>query len=221
MLRIILITTLVLFTNAQIKTIGPVLPVCRIEPLVLADPLKINSDDALKSAPLTDEMATKMLESVATAEAAPSLRAKRQANEAALARTELENATGSILASPTQLKLNNNPCQYPASNSFVVKDVCPHRKELLTSFYSGGFCRVIFPYWQRKYQTRCLCNECVTGCKPINGRRNLCRPTKRTTHRVWAFCRVHFIWGWTWQIKKVTVSLADGDCDCKSYRSRC
>ncbi|KAK6186942.1 hypothetical protein SNE40_006198 [Patella caerulea] len=227
MLRIILITILVALTNAQVKIVVdpadlqiPLRPICKVETVALADALKVNSADIEKSAPLTDEKATELLASDETAKAPASPRTKRAASVAASARAELKGATGNILALPARLAYK--PCpKYPAANSYYPQDVCPHRKELLTSFYSSGWCRVIYPYWQRKYQTRCLCNECLTGCKPTNGRRNLCRPTKSTRHSVWAFCRVRSGWWWTWQIKKVTISLADGDCDCKSYRSRC
>ncbi|KAK6181603.1 hypothetical protein SNE40_009425 [Patella caerulea] len=199
MLRLILVTMLVVITDAQLQTCR------RVEPP--ADIYELNYVARTRSAaPITSATVQRLL---APPPSAP--REKRAVSTSAeLARAELKDATGSIiLAQPN----------FTVSIAREPRCLCPHRNELLTRFkYGNGVCYVLFPLWHNKYFTRCLYRNCLTGCvSTTNGRRNLCRPKSYSYVTVWAIC----VTTKTVEFKKVSVRVPKGGCDCKSYPPSC
>ncbi|ESO99690.1 hypothetical protein LOTGIDRAFT_238763 [Lottia gigantea] len=215
MIKILLIAALVVACNALSKV--QVSPICTSKAPVeaLAAPAAARSSKAK----LTEEEAVKLLgvNSVGGA------KVKRSAVKgAAEARAALSKASGSIIL---PIPWKPNPCPPLLTTTFAGQDLCPSYSQLLTQFPSSngnGYCYVLYPKWQRIYETFCKCKACRNSCpfsiftKPGSIRfRNYCKPKYRRTRYVWAICisKNHF------QCLRERVTYSSGGCECRAYRT--
>ncbi|ESO99691.1 hypothetical protein LOTGIDRAFT_238764 [Lottia gigantea] len=234
MIKILLIAVFVVACNAQEKervaadlslAPVPILPVCYGLKAAPAEELDASLAVEKSSEPdLTEEEAAKLLgaNDVAT-EVASKAKRSVEDNGAAEARTALSKASGSIIL--PKLPWIPNPCPPLLTTTSAGQELCPSYQQLYTRFWSSngnGLCYVLFPKWQRVYQTRCKCKTCRNSCpyyifyKPGSLRfRNYCKPRSRRTRYIWALCRTNNFF----RFVRERITQYSGGCECRAYRT--